>query len=134
MSEANRERVREFFAALQAGQFPPGLLASDMTIWTVTSGTSERQRFEGGVRLLYSLFGGSLTYHIESLTAQEDRVAAEVHSAGTLLDGASYHNDHVFIFRLAGGRIAAVREFMNQTVVTEKIAPAIKMAMAAKKG
>ncbi len=130
MTQMNSDRVRSFFHALEEGQFPGDLLDVDMEIWTITSGRSERARFEGGARLLASIFGGTLSYSIDALIAEGDRVAAEVHSDGTLANGESYHNDHVFTFRLREGRIVSVREYMNMAVVREKIVPLLQAAMA----
>jgi len=130
MSEVNRELARAFLSALGQGQIPEELLSQDMTIWTLTSGTADKQRFLGGIRMLAAIFGGSLVYTIDSLTAEEDRVAAEVQSRGTLVSGEQYHNTHVFTFRMREGRIAAVAEYMNQTIVREKIIPLLQAAVA----
>lgn len=129
MTQINGERVRAFFQALEVGQFPHDLLAADMEIWTLTSGRSERARFEGGAQLLASIFGGTLSYSIDTLITEADRVAAEVRSDGTLANGESYHNDHVFTFLLRDGRIVAVREYMNTAIVKEKIVPLLQAAM-----
>ena len=130
MSQENRERVREFFIALGKGHFPDDLLTSDMTIWTITSGSADKARFEGGMKVLASIFGGTLEYIIDTLIVEGDRVAAEVKSRGTLISGEPFKNDHVFMFRLREGRIAAVTEYMNQTVVREKIVPLMQSVMA----
>jgi uncharacterized protein len=130
MSQENRERVREFFLALGKGHFPDDLLTSDMTVWTLTSGSADRARFEGGVKMLASIFGGTLEYIIGTLIVEGDRVAAEVKSRGTLISGEPFKNDHVFTFHLREGQIAAVAEYMNQTVVREKIVPLMQSVMA----
>lgn len=80
LTQVNREKLRVFFDALSKGQFPDDLLATDMEIWTLTSGRSERARFEGGVKLLASIFRGTLSYTIDVLITEGDRVAAEVRS------------------------------------------------------
>jgi uncharacterized protein len=129
MTQANHLLVRGFFAALGKGQFPDDLLTPDMTLWTVTSGISDKARFQGGVLMLAAIFGGTLVYSIDTLTAEEDRVAAEVQSRGTLINGEPYHNTHVFTFRIREGRIAAVAEYMNQSIVREKIVPLLQATM-----
>lgn len=130
MTRENHELVRKFFAALGKGQLPDDLLTPDMTMWTLTSGSSDKARFQGGVQMLAGIFGGTLVYTIDALTAEEDRVAAEVRSHGTLVSGEPFHNNHVFTFRIRDGRIAAVSEYMNQTVVREKIMPLLQSALA----
>jgi uncharacterized protein len=115
---------------LGKGHFPDDLLTSDMTIWTITSGSADKARLEGGMKVLASIFGGTLEYIMDTLIVEGDRVAAEVKSRGTLISGEPFKNDHVFMFRLREGRIAAVAEYMNQPVVREKIVPLMQSVMA----
>jgi ketosteroid isomerase-like protein len=128
MTHSNADMVRKFFDALGSGQFPADLLAADMEIWTLSSGRSARARFEVGVKLLASIFGGTLSYTIDVLIAEGERVATEVRSQGTLPNGEPYRNDHGFTFLIRDGRIASVREYMNTVTVAEKIVPLLKAA------
>lgn len=130
MTQSNHQLVRDFFAALSMGNLPDELLTPDMTAWTTTSGTSDKARFQGGVKLLASIFAGTLRYSIDSLTAEEDRVAAEVQSRGTLVNGENFRNTHVFMFRIRDGRVASVAEHMNALIVREQLAPLLQAAMA----
>jgi ketosteroid isomerase-like protein len=130
MSRTNHQLVQDFFTAIAKGELPDNLVTVDMTFWSVNSGSSDRARFHGGVKILASIFGGTLTYIVDSLTAEEARVVAQVRSEGTLNTGEAFQNNHVFIFRLRDGLIASVAEFMNQFVVREKIVPLMQAAMA----
>lgn len=134
MTNANHQIVREFFAALSTGNMPDELLTDDMTAWTPTGGSFEKARFLGAVKILAALFGGDFKYTIDALTAEEDRVAAEVQSSGTFLDGEPFHNFHVYIFRIRDGRIAHMAEHMNEFMVHEKIIPRMQAAMAGSAG
>jgi uncharacterized protein len=130
-TSASHALARRFFAALSSGNLPDDLLTGDMTAWTTSSGTySDKARYQGGVRLLASIFDGGIHYEIDSLTAQADRVAAEVHAHGTLVDGQAFANRYVFVLRLHGGRIAAVAEHFNPAPVQEKLMPLIQAVMA----
>jgi uncharacterized protein len=129
MTNANHQIVRDFFVALASGNLPDTMLTADMTVWTTTSGTAPKEKYQGGVKLLRSLFDGGLVYTIDSLTAQDDRVAAEVRSRGRLIDGRDFHNTYVFMFRIRDGRIAAVAEHFNPAPVLQ-IAPLMQAAMA----
>jgi uncharacterized protein len=129
MSRTKQRLVRDFFAAIAGGNLPDDLLTPDMSFWTVNSGSSDKARFQGAMKLLASIFGGTLVYTIDALTAEEDRVVAEVRSHGTLPDGEPFRNEHVFIFRIREGRIASVAEYMNQFIVREKIVPLLQAAM-----
>ena len=130
MTQSNKHIATAFFAALSAGAVPDDMLTEDMTAWTTTSGTMARQRYQGGVKLLQSLFPAGLTYTVDSLTAEDDRVAAEVQSRGTLSTGEDFHNVYIFLLRIRDGRIASVAEHFNPTPVREKIAPLMQAAMA----
>lgn len=130
MSQDNHQLVREFFIAISSGNLPDEMLTDDMTAWTATSGETSRARFQGGVKMLAEIFGGTLVYTIDVLTAEEDRVVAEVQSHGTLINGDPFHNIHVFIFRIKNGHIASVAEHMNQFTVREKIVPLMQALMA----
>ena len=130
MTRSNKDIARAFFAALSAGLVPDDMLTEDMTAWTTTSGTMPRQRYQGGVTMLQSLFPAGLAYTVDSLTAEEDRVAAEVQSHGTLSSGEDFHNLYLFLLHIRDGRIASVAEHFNPTVVREKIVPLLQAAMA----
>jgi ketosteroid isomerase-like protein len=129
MTQANYQLVRDFFAALATGYVPDDLVTDDLAVWTA-SGSLTKAPFQGAMKLYASLFAGDLSYTIDSLTAEEDRVAAEVHSSGTLINGEPFDNIHVYIFRIRDGRVAHVAEHMNQLTVREKIVPLMQAAMA----
>jgi ketosteroid isomerase-like protein len=130
MTRSNRQIAEAFFAALSAGSLPDDLVTEDLTAWTTTSGSMPGERYRGGVKLLQSLFPAGLAYTVDSLTAEEDRVAAEVQSRGTLSTGEDFHNIYVFLLRIRDGRVASVAEHFNPGVVREKIAPLMQAAMA----
>jgi ketosteroid isomerase-like protein len=124
--------VRSFFIALDRGEFAAEMFSEDATFWTMTSGLSDKQRFLGGVKMLQSLFPAGLRYTIETLTAEDDRAVVEATSKGVLIDGDNFQNLHVFTFRFADGRIAAVKEYMNPDPVRAKLVPLMQTAMAKK--
>ncbi len=131
MTAAAHDLARRFFAALSAGAFPDGLLADEITTWTTTSGAaSDKARYQGGVKLLSSLFPAGLTYTVDSLTAEDDRVAAEVHAEGVLASGELFLNRYAFVLRIQDGRIASIAEHFDPGPVREKLVPLLMAAMA----
>jgi hypothetical protein len=130
MPHANHQLARSLFTALSNGNVPDELLTSDMTAWTTTSGTTDKARYQGGIKMLATLFTGGLKYTVDSLTAEEDRVAAEVQSRGTLTNGDAFHNIYIFMIRIRDGRIASVAEHFNPGPVQEKILPLLQAAMS----
>ncbi len=129
MTQRNLQLVREFFNAISKGELPDDLVTPDMTAWTVSSGASDKQRFQGGIKLLASIFAGSLSYTIDVSTCEDDRVVAETRSHGTLTNGEDFNNTHVFLFRIRDGRIASVAEYMNQNVVRDQLVPLMQAAL-----
>jgi ketosteroid isomerase-like protein len=134
MSGPHHQLIQHFFAALSSGDLSDDLLADDVTIWTTTSGfvNPAKARYQGGVKLLQSLFPGGLGYRVVSLTAEEDRVAAEVRAHGTLTSGTVYENSYMYIFRIRDMRIVSFAEHFNPLIVQEKISPLLTAAMKAK--
>lgn len=130
MSNPSHALVRKFFAALSSGNVPDELLAPDMTAWTTTSGAADRARYQGGIKMLSSITSGGLAYTVDSITAEDDRAAAEVHSEGKLVNGETFKNVYVFVFRIRDGRIASVAEHFNPQPVEQKIIPLFKAMMA----
>lgn len=137
MTSATHQLVRDFVAALSAGDLPDALLTDDARIWTTSSGMHiDKARYQFGVRLLGSVFqdGGKYTYTVKSITAEDDRAAAEVDAQGTLITGEPYGNTYVFMFRIRDGKIASVAEHFNPIPVHEKVAPLLQAAMAKSAG
>ncbi len=130
MSNDTRQLIENFFDALGKGDDLDPYITEHMSAWIVSSGDSDRARFLQGVKFLAHIFNGSLRYQINALTTEDNRAAAEVVSTGTLMNGDDFRNDHVFLFRIEGSRISWMGEFMNQTVVEEKILPLLQAAMA----
>jgi uncharacterized protein len=130
MTQLHHQLVREFFTALSSGSLSSRFFTDDMTAWTTTSGASAKEKYLSGVGLLQSLFPAGLTYTLDTLTAEEDRVAAEVQSRGILVNGESFHNVYVFMFRIRDGRIASLAEHFNPQIVREKIMPLLQAALS----
>lgn len=125
----HRQLVETFLAGLSRGAVDDALLSDDMVFWSINSGESVKARFQQGIALLAQVANHSIVYRLDSLITDGDRLVAEVSSHGTLMDGSSLQNQHVFLFALQQGRIAEVREFMNQFVVAEKVAPLMQKLM-----
>ena len=55
---------------------------------------------------------------------------AEAESEGLLINGETYRNTYVFVFRIRDGRIASVAEHYNALIAREKLVPLMKEAAA----
>lgn len=134
MTSRNHDIALAFLAALSDGELPDTLLAPDFTAWTTTSGTNDKARYQGGIRLLGALFPQQLAYTAHSVTAEDDRVAIEAQAEGILSTGEPFANRYVFILQIRDGRIFSVAEHFHPDPVREKIVPLIQAAMARNKG
>lgn len=127
----NCQIARDYFAAVTAGELPDAMLTSDMTGWITTGGqTLDRAQYQNAVRLLSAMLEGPLQFTIQALTADEDRVAAEATSVGTLINGEEYRQTYVFILRIRDGKIASVAEHYNAIISQEKLVPLMALAAA----
>lgn len=59
------------------------------------------------------LFVGDVANTFTGLHVAGDHVIAEHRMFATLANGRSYVNDYCFVFRVANGRVAAIREYMD---------------------
>ncbi|MCB2078702.1 MAG: nuclear transport factor 2 family protein [Novosphingobium sp.] len=119
--------VRSFFDAVSAGELPDDMVTPDMKAWTTTGGHMDKAAYQQVIRLLGQMSKVPLTFVIDSVTAQDDRIAAELHSVGgVLINGEPYENTYVFVFRVRDGRIASVAEHFNALIVQEKMMPLVQ--------
>lgn len=134
MSEAH-DLIHRFFAAMPAGTLDESLFTDDATVTTTTTPEpSPGAKYLDGIKLLQSLFPEGLHYTVDSVTAEDDRAAAEVRSQGTLADGEVFACRYAFIFRLRDGRIASIAEHFNPEPVERLIMPRMMAAMAKMQG
>lgn len=120
---ANKDIVRRYFEAVNAGDFGTvtALLDDDVTFWVPPS-LPDGVEFRGKEAVL-KLFAESVALYapdsglsvtIVSLTADEDRVAAELQIRGKAASGgADYDNWYHFLFRVKDGRITSIREHLD---------------------
>ena len=125
MSEATKQLARAYFAAVTAGDLPDDLLTPDMTAWTTTQGVMDKAAYQSLIRLLARMCARPLAFTVNSLTAEEDRVVAEAQSEGVLVDGETYRNTYIFVFRVRDGRLASIAEHFNALIVQQQLVPLI---------
>ena len=56
---------------------------------------------------------GGIQFTVHSLTAEDDRVAAEVESYAPLVNGRVYNNHYHMLFVIRDGKIAIVKEYAD---------------------
>jgi ketosteroid isomerase-like protein len=140
MSERENERVvRMAFDALSAGDQSKllDLFAEDgrtVTMGnTLVSGVYEKAAMVGAAGRtsdFYKDFPKGIRFVIHTLTAQDDRVAAEVESFGDHSSGKLYNNKYHFLFRLRNGLITELKEYCDTEHVTDVICGGVRRGQA----
>jgi hypothetical protein len=124
--KSSHKLAHSFFAAVSAGELPDSLVTPDMKAWGTTQGSMDKAAYQGMIRVFKQICARPLTFIIDEITAEEDRVIAEVRSEGKLINGEEYKNTYVFAFRIRDGRIASVAEHFNALIAQEKIMPLVQ--------
>jgi ketosteroid isomerase-like protein len=130
MKEHNYQIARDYFAAVTNGELPDAMLTPDMTGWITTTGSMDKVAYQRLIRMLAKMCATPLVFTINALTAEEDRVVAEAVSHCTLVNGESYGNTYVFVFRIRDGKIASVAEHYNAITARDKLVPLMAEAAA----
>ena len=112
-----RRRVSEFYELMNARRFAEMwlLFAPDAT-W---SSGGRDPRFVAGIDAMKALIvdpmpifvTGGIQFTLDAMTAEGDRVAAEVESYAELVNGRVYNNRYHMLFRFRGSQIVEVREY-----------------------
>jgi len=119
--------VYKFFEAVVEGDLPDSMLTNDMKGWGTLQGWMDKSAYQGMIRTLAQVSKQPLKFTIDSITAEEDRAVAEVHSEGILINDEEYRNTYVFVFRFRDGLFASVAEHYNALIVQEKFLPAMQL-------
>ena len=133
-----KERVRRAYEGLARGD-GQGLLelfAPDV-VYTVIGTTAYSGVFRGRsavkerlFRPLVAALATPLAIEVQSLTAEEDRVVAQLKGHAKLRSGVPYDNTYCFVFRFAGDSVAEVTEYLDSALVARAFAvPAEREAL-----
>jgi ketosteroid isomerase-like protein len=125
VEELNKQRVRDFFAILNRGDVPAlvAAYAADAHLetmgHTLISGRFTRAQIAAAAGQIYQVFPQGLSFAIDALTAEGERVAVEAHSCGRHVSGALYRNQYHFLFVFRDGQLTLLREYMDTERVTD---------------
>jgi len=120
--EANKRLVLTFLGHYAAGRYADALamLADDARWWLPghpeefpAAGWVDKATVERRLAANLKLLPNGLEITTGAVTAEEDRVAIEAESKATLVNGRLYHNRYHFLFVVRGGRIVAVKEYLD---------------------
>jgi ketosteroid isomerase-like protein len=118
-TEANKALVRDFYRLMNERRFPEmwELCVPDGK-WdggrASTDDFASIERMKAVIVDPMPIFAdGGITFTVHSLTAEDDRVAAEVESNAPLVNGKVYNNHYHMLFVIRDGKIAIVKEYAD---------------------
>jgi ketosteroid isomerase-like protein len=117
--DANKALVLEFYRLMNAREFDAmWALFSDDATWSGgrfdTSDAPGIDRMRAVIVDPMPIFErGGIDFTVHALTAEGDRVAAEVESHAPLVNGSTYNNHYHMLFEIRNGRIRVVKEYAD---------------------
>jgi ketosteroid isomerase-like protein len=129
--EANKDLVKRTWQTLLGGNVEEALANfSDDVTWFLTGtleGVSGLKQGKQAVRAFLGTvrqaFPGGLKPEIKKAYGEGDTVVIELVNRGTSATGKSYENEYCFVFDLAGGKIQAIREYVDLEKAKVALAP-----------
>jgi ketosteroid isomerase-like protein len=118
-SSANKEIVRRFFSHLTSGDADAllELYADDVECWTAGdlpfSGVHPRAELRAMIDGVVAVVPHGWKFSITTLTAEDDRVAAEAEVVGEHIGGRTYHQRYHFLFWIRDGKIRRFHEYFD---------------------
>jgi uncharacterized protein len=130
-SEENRALVTKTWQQLLGGDVDGALanVSDDATWWVsgalprvsgIKKGKQAISTFFGGVR---TAFPGGLKTDIQKTYCDGSTVILELVNRGTSATGKPYENEYCFVFELAGGKIHAIREYVDLEKARVAVSP-----------
>ena len=122
----NKKLMQQIFAELAKGNARPFVdsMADDFT-WTISGSTNWSRKYTGKQSVIKELFGElqarlrpPIITAAHNFIADEDCVDVEAQGSNTTKDGRPYNNSYCFVFRLAGGKLRHVTEYMDTQLAT----------------
>jgi len=125
-TEDNRRLIEHIYEQLSAGDSRAlvDAMAEDVR-WVVMGTTSWSGTYDGKQAVLgrlltplRALFADRYTASAGRIVAEGDLVVAEVRGRVTTTTGMPYNQSYCFIFRIAGGKIAEMTEYLDTELVS----------------
>jgi ketosteroid isomerase-like protein len=121
-AEANKKVALSYFENFSAGKIDAvlALVADSATFWIAgkpdkfaLAGTKTKAQFADVLKGVGAAMPKGLRLTPTGVTAEGDRVAAEVEAHGETASGKIYDNRYHFLFEIREGKIQAVREYFD---------------------
>ena len=121
----NKKLMQDVFEAMAEGDSRPLVAAlADDVRWTLTGSTPFSRTYEGKADVLDKLLGplreqidGRLRLRAVNIVGEGDTVVVEARGEAVTKRGKPYNNSYCMVFRLEGGRVRALTEYMDSALV-----------------
>ena len=121
----NKKLLQDVFDAMAEGDSRPLIAAlADDVRWTLMGSTPFSRTYEGKADVLAKLLGplqaqidGRLRLTAQRILAEGDTVVVEARGASMTRAGLPYNNGYCMVFRVEGGAVRELTEYMDTALV-----------------
>jgi ketosteroid isomerase-like protein len=126
----NKRLMQDIFAEMAKGngKLFVDSMADDFR-WTIAGATKWSRTYEGKqtvitklLRPLFSQFADTYTATASRFIAEDDYVVVEFRGRSTTKTGKPYNNNYCCIYRIAGGKLQEVTEYLDTELVSAALA------------
>jgi uncharacterized protein len=122
----NKQLLQDIFAATARGDSRPLVEAmADDFRWTISGNGRWSRTYDGKQAVLTELFPalrerieGRIRMIPQRILGDGDHVVVEARGDNVTKAGQRYDNSYCFVFRVAGGKLSEVTEYMDTELVT----------------
>ena len=124
-TQPNKQIITKFFELLTAADADAlmDLYTDDIEIWTAgdlpLSGLHPRTELRGLIEGISGAFPDGWRFTVQMLTAEDDRVAAQVQGTGKHESGRVYQQKYHFLFWIRDGKITRFHEYFDTKHASE---------------
>jgi ketosteroid isomerase-like protein/catechol 2,3-dioxygenase-like lactoylglutathione lyase family enzyme len=125
----NKELMQRIFTELEKGNGRPFVDSfADDVRWTIAGSTKWSRTYEGKTAVLDELLGplrerlvGRVKVTAHRILADDDCVVVEARGEATTKTGRAYNNTYCWIFRLDGGTVREITEYLDTELVASAL-------------
>lgn len=123
---SNKQLMQNIFSELAQGNSRPFVEAMDEDFcWTIQGNTRWSRSYRGKQAVLGELFAalrsrivGRIVTTAQRFIAEDDLVVVEARGSNLTVSGQRYDNRYCYVFRLEGGKLKELTEYLDTELVT----------------
>lgn len=134
MSEKNKATAATFLKALGAGDIAAlrAVVTDDVVAvtagYSAVSGPRDRDLILRICAAMPQIMENGIEFEILNMTAEADRVAAEVQGHAKTIGGKRYDNQYHFLFHFRDGKICLLKEYLDNQLADTVLGPYLAAA------